>query len=192
MLYIQWVVLRPSIFLKSQVLPNKVAIGSRLNANEISGNGEPNPTHPPFRNPKLTLMGQTAGLAALSHSLTAPQTTHTVPNFSLLLQQSPSRLLFAKLFSSITLWPGVGGCLCFQHQCRFCRACGGHGIWQAWSPGAHHTGDCECTCVNVTVHKHVQAQVLGARTQLTLVTGCLPWVLAASKALGIAPLSYHL
>ena len=92
MLYIEQVALRPSIFLKSQVLPNKVAIGSRLNANEISGNGEPNPTHPPFRNPKLTLMGQTAGPAALSHSLTAPQTTYTASNFCLLLQQSPSRL----------------------------------------------------------------------------------------------------
>jgi len=78
------VALRPSTVLKSQVLPNKVATVSRLKANRYQ---EMNSAHPTFRNPKHTLTGQTAVPAALFHNLTP-----TIPNFSLLRQQSPRKL----------------------------------------------------------------------------------------------------
>lgn len=106
-LYIQWVALRPSTVLSSQVLPNKAATASRLKANEVSRNE----FRTPFRNPKHTLTTQTEVLTALFHN-------NTVPNFSLLIQQSPRR------------WDGGGGAhrqqgveqrtrktLCSQPQC---------------------------------------------------------------------------
>lgn len=96
----QWGTLRPSLFLKSQVLPNKAV--RRVNANEMPGNGDPN-LHTHLSEPQTHISRTNWESGCPLPQPHSPSNHTTVPTCSLLLGQGPGKRL-------------GGGCRACRHQ----------------------------------------------------------------------------